>query len=58
MKKRTAQSSISTHPDPMAEAHEKRAEIITTLYTANACADAAVFADSAKVKGFTLGHRR
>ena len=57
MKKSTAQSSISTHPDLEAEAQEERAEIITTFYTANACANAAIFADSSKVKGFTLGHR-
>ena len=33
MKKSTAQSSISTHPDLEAEAQEERAEIITTFYT-------------------------
>jgi hypothetical protein len=58
MKKRgICQTSIDTHPVPMAEANGKRVEIIATLYTASACAYAAIFADSSKVKGLTLGRR-
>jgi hypothetical protein len=33
----------------MAEADGERVEIIATFYTAGACAEAAIFADSSKV---------
>ena len=50
MKKRsTCQTSIDTHPVHKTEVKAKRAEIIATLYTANACANAAILADSARV---------
>jgi hypothetical protein len=49
MKKKTCQTSIDTHPVPKTEVNEKRVEIIATLYTADACADAAIFSDSSKV---------
>jgi hypothetical protein len=47
--KRFCQTSVNTHPVPMAEADSKRVEIIATSYTASACAYAAIFADSAEV---------
>jgi len=49
MKKRFCQTSINTHPVPMAEADSQRVEIIATSYTANAYAYAAIFADGAEV---------
>jgi hypothetical protein len=48
-KKNTCQTSVDTHPVPMAEADGERVEIIATFYTAGACAEAAIFADSSKV---------
>jgi hypothetical protein len=49
-----AQTSIETHPVIATEADEERVEIIATLYTANSELNAAIFADSAKVKASLL----
>jgi hypothetical protein len=48
-KKGICQTSVDTHPVLVAEANKERVEIIATLYTAGACADAAIFADSSRV---------
>jgi hypothetical protein len=55
MKKRSHQTSIATHPVHTAEANAKRAEIIATLYTVNACANTAILTDSSKAKASLLG---
>jgi hypothetical protein len=56
-KKKICQTSVDTHPVSTTEANEQRVEIIATLYTADAFAYAAIFADSSRVKGLTLGFR-
>jgi len=55
MKKCASQTSIDTHPEPVAEASEQRVEIIATFYTVDMEMKTAVFADSAKANASLLG---
>ena len=53
--KKACQTSIDTHPVHATEVSLKRDKIIATLYTVNSKLNAAIFADSSRVKASLLG---